>query len=458
MNTSTSEREIYSVSELTKIVREILEDNFPLIWIEGEISNLARPASGHIYFSLKDDSSQVRCAMFRVRNRIANYSPSFSPKNGKQVLVRARVSLYQARGEFQLIIEHMEESGDGALRRAFEKLKLKLANEGLFDDEDKQPLPALPRSIGVITSPSGAAIQDILSILKRRFPAIPVKIYPIAVQGEKAAADIVSMIHYASEASEASEQNQCDVLILSRGGGSLEDLSAFNEESVARAIYDCDIPIVSGVGHEIDFTIADFVADHRAATPSAAAEIVSPDRTEWLQSLNNTVNNLHKIILQLLNQKSQTLDYLQKRMQHPGQRLQVQSQRIDGLGLRLKNAQLVRLKQLNSLLDTIFARLNQHTPIHKLKHYKAQHKNIRHRLAAAIRQSISVKQQLLANTSRALGAVSPLATLGRGYAIVTKWPDQTLIQSSRNVSLGDKIEARLKQGRVICHVEKKFDE
>ncbi len=456
MNTSTSERDIYSVSELTKIVREILEDNFPLIWLEGEISNLARPASGHIYFSLKDDSSQVRCAMFRMRNRILNFSPdfspSFSPKNGKQVLVRARVSLYEARGEFQLIIEHMEESGDGALRRAFEKLKLKLANEGLFDNEDKQPLPALPRSIGVITSPSGAAIQDILSILKRRFPAIPVKIYPVAVQGEKAAEDIVSMIHYANE------QNQCDVLILSRGGGSLEDLWAFNEESVARAIYDCDIPIVSGVGHEIDFTIADFVADHRAATPSAAAEIVSPDRAEWLQNLNNTVNNLHKIILQLLNQKSQTLDYLQKRMQHPGQRLHLQCQRIDGLELRLKNALFVRLKQLNSFLDTIFARLNQHTPIHKLKHYKTQHKNIHHRLTAAIRQSISVKQQLLANTSRALDAVSPLATLGRGYAIVTKWPDQTLIQSSRNVCLGDKIEARLKQGRVICHVEKKFDE
>ncbi len=458
MSTSTSQRDVYSVSGLTEIVREILEDNFPLIWIEGEISNLAKPASGHIYFSLKDDSSQVRCAMFRNRmlnfssGISPNFSPSFSPKNGKQVLVRARVSLYQARGEFQLIIEHMEESGEGALRRAFEKLKLKLANEGLFDDENKQPLPALPKSIGIITSPNGAAVQDILSILKRRFPSIPVKIYPVAVQGEKAAEDIASMIHCANE------HNQCDVLILSRGGGSLEDLWAFNEESIARAIYNCDIPIISGVGHEIDFTIADFVADHRAATPSAAAELVSPDRVEWLQNLNNTVNNLHKIILQLLNQKSQTLDYLQKRMQHPGRQLEVQSQRINALQRRLRNAQFVHLTQLNSFLNTIVARLNQHTPIHKLTHYKTQHKNIHHRLMTTIKQSIYVKQQLLANTSRALDAVSPLATLGRGYAIVTKLPEQTLIQSSRSLVLGDKIEARLKQGRVICNVEKKLDE
>ncbi|NOX42353.1 MAG: exodeoxyribonuclease VII large subunit [Gammaproteobacteria bacterium] len=448
IGTSTPEREIYSVSGLTQIVREILEDNFPLIWLEGEISNLAKPSSGHIYFSLKDESSQVRCAMFRMRNRILN----FTPENGMQVLVRARVSLYEARGEFQLIIEHMEESGDGALRRAFEKLKLKLANEGLFDEENKQALPQLPKSLGVITSPSGAAIQDILSILERRFPSIPVKIYPVPVQGKEAAKNISSMIQYACQ------QKQCDVLILSRGGGSLEDLWAFNDESVARAIYKCTIPVVTGIGHEIDFTIADFVADQRAATPSAAAELVSPDRLEWLQGLNHLEKQLHKIILQLLNQKSQILDYLQKRLQHPGRRLQMQAQRIDELEQRLSNAQFVQLRHINSHLNTVFARLNQHTPIHKLRHYKSQHDNISHRLKIAIKQSIYAKKQLIANTSRALDAVSPLATLGRGYAIVRKWPDQTLIQTSRNVSLGDKIEARLKNGRLICNVEKTLDD
>ena len=445
---SVTEREIYTVSGLTRDVRDILENNFPLIWIEGEISNLAQPSSGHIYFSLKDESSQVRCAMFRMRKRLLN----FSPENGTQVLVRARVSLYEARGEFQLIIEHMEEAGDGALRRAFEQLKKQLEKEGLFDPDHKLPLPALPDCIGVITSPTGAAIRDILSILDRRFPSIPVKIYPVAVQGKSAADDIANMVRFAVN------QKQCDVLILARGGGSLEDLWAFNEEPVARAIYDSDIPIVSAVGHETDFTIADFVADQRAPTPSAAAELVSPDRAEWIQGLVNTEQQLHKILRNILNQKQQTLFHLRKRLQHPGRRLQMQSQRIDELEQRLHHAQHIHIRHLRARLITLCARLNQHTPVHKLNYYKTQSDNLTHRLNTSMKQQIQIKQQQLANTSRALDAISPLATLGRGYSIVRKWPEETLIQSSGDVSPGDKIEARLKNGRIICNVEQTLDD
>lgn len=262
-------REVFTVSQLNDEVRALLENQFPLIWVEGEISNLARPASGHLYFSLKDDAAQVRCAMFKMRNRLLD----FQPENGQQVLLRTRVSLYPARGEFQLIVEHMEAAGDGALRRQFELLKRRLSEEGLFDPESKLPLPMVPERLGVITSPTGAAIRDILSVLKRRFPGIPVLIYPVPVQGAEAPAAIVKALRTAAA------RHECDLLIMARGGGSLEDLWAFNDEAVARAMHACPIPIVSGIGHEIDFTIADFVADQRAPTPSAAAELVSPGKS-----------------------------------------------------------------------------------------------------------------------------------------------------------------------------------
>ena len=254
------ERTVYSVSELNQTIRGLLESEFPLIWVEGEISNLAQPSSGHMYFSLKDESAQVRCAMFRGRNQFLR----FTPENGQKVVIRARVSLYEARGEFQLIAEHMEDAGAGALQRAFEELKARLAAEGLFDESLKQDIPELPTRIGVITSPTGAAIRDVLSVLQRRFPAIPVLVYPVPVQGDGAAEKIVATLQLASK------RKDCDVLLLVRGGGSLEDLWSFNEEIVARAIVASEIPVVCGVGHEVDFTIADFAADVRAPTPSAA--------------------------------------------------------------------------------------------------------------------------------------------------------------------------------------------
>jgi len=269
---SSDDRDIYSVGRLNAEARGLLEGAFPLIWVQGELSNVSRPSSGHLYFTLKDANAQVRCAMFRGNNRFLK----FRPADGAQVVVRASLSLYEARGDYQLIVQSMEEAGDGALQRAFEALKQKLAAEGLFEAAHKRALPTLPKRIGVITSPTGAAIRDILSVLKRRFPAIPVLIYPVAVQGQAAGAEIAAMIR------RADMRRDCDVLIIARGGGSLEDLWAFNEEIVARAIFDCSIPTVSGVGHEVDFTIADFVADQRAPTPSVAAEMVSPDQHDWL--------------------------------------------------------------------------------------------------------------------------------------------------------------------------------
>ncbi|HHA18093.1 MAG TPA: exodeoxyribonuclease VII large subunit, partial [Methylophaga sp.] len=269
-------KDIYAVSRLVREARVALEGSFPLLWVEGEISNLAMPASGHIYFTLKDEAAQVRSAMFRNRNRQLR----FKPENGMQVLLRVRVTLYEGRGEFQLVVEHMEEAGSGALQRAYEALKHRLGEEGLFDQEHKKPLPVLPEYIGVVSSPDGAAVHDILTVLKRRFPATNVILYPVAVQG----ADSITQI--AKAIAEADQRGECDLLIVGRGGGSLEDLWSFNDERVARAIFDCRIPVISAVGHEVDFTIADFVADVRAPTPSAAAEIAVPDATEWLTKIH----------------------------------------------------------------------------------------------------------------------------------------------------------------------------
>src|SRR5512139_1087653 len=290
-------REIYTISRLNREARALLEGHFPLMWIEGEISNLSRPASGHLYFSLKDPFAQVRCAMFRMRGMHL----TFRPADGMHVLVRARLSLYEPRGDYQLIVEHMEEVGDGALRRAFEQLKQRLLAEGLFESGRKRALPALPRCIGVITSPTGAAIHDILTVLHRRFPAIPVIVYPVPVQGAGAAEQIATMIH------RASERGDCDVLIVGRGGGSLEDLWPFNEEVVARAIYTSAIPVVSAVGHEIDFTIADFVADLRAPTPSAAAEMVSGVRAELQERIATACIRLNRSTSRLLADGRQRL-------------------------------------------------------------------------------------------------------------------------------------------------------
>lgn len=435
-------RDIFTVSRLNREVRTLLEVSLPLIWVEGEISNLARPASGHLYFTLKDARAQIRCAMFRGRNNHLRFDAS----NGKQVLVRARVGLYEPRGDYQLIVEHMEEAGDGALRRAFEELKLKLADEGLFDVENKQPLPELPRCIGVVTSPSGAAIRDILTVLQRRFPAIPVIIYPVPVQGESAAPAIADAI------SRAGQRDECDVLIVGRGGGSLEDLWAFNEEVVARAIHACPVPVVSAVGHEVDTTIADFVADQRAATPSAAAELLSPDRDEWLAYLLDQQRRLLRCMRSHLTQKQQQLLWNEKRFRHPGRRLQENGQRLDEMEQRLYRSQQHRIADSYHRLRHLQQRLNGASPQRQLVQLGARCQQLSTQLNHQMKRYIEQQSARLSNLGRALDAVSPLATLQRGYAIVQK-EDGQVIRHSHETQPGESIRARLASGQLRCRVE-----
>lgn len=439
---STPSRNIYSVSDLNNAARDLLESEFPLIWVEGEISNLARPASGHIYFSLKDANAQLRCAMFKMRNRLVN----FRPENGQQVLVRGRLSLYPARGDYQLIAEHMEEAGDGALRRQFELLKHKLHTEGLFDAAGKQDLPELPTRLGVITSPTGAAIRDILSVLKRRFPGIPVLIYPVPVQGAEAPPAIVAALQ------NAAKRDECDLLILARGGGSLEDLWAFNDEAVARAIHACDIPLVSAIGHEVDFTIADFVADLRAPTPSAAAELVSPDRDEWRNVFASWQQRLLRSWQAQQGQYQQHLNWLRRQLKHPGQRLRERAQRLDELEQRLNLAQQTQLRQQQARLNTLSARLHGHSPKQRLREIRLRLDNLQHSSRSAIAATLTQQHARLGNLGRALNAVSPLATLGRGYAIV-QTPDGNVVRKADEVNVGDAITTRLGSGRLQCRVD-----
>ncbi len=443
------QRDVYTISRLNREVRALLDHHFSLVWVEGELSNLSRPGSGHLYFSLKDRDAQIRCAMFKMRNQLL----SFAPRDGVQVLVRARISLYEPRGDFQLVVEHMEEAGDGLLRRAFEELKKRLSSEGLFDPAHKQALPRLPRCIGVVTSPTGAAIRDILSVLRRRFPAIPVLIYPVPVQGTAAAPEIARMIRLAGE------RRGCDVIIVARGGGSLEDLWAFNEEIVARAIYACPIPIVSGVGHEIDVTIADFAADQRAATPSAAAELVSPNGEEWLQTFISLENRLLTQIKRQHQNKAQSLLWLSKRLtqQHPGRRLSDQGQRLDELEQRFQLAWRRHLRHAAAHLNAVTAQLLRHDPSRRLQQLQSQREQLGHRLLQVMRTTLQTHRQRLAGLGRALDAVSPLATLNRGYAIVKRLPDGTIVRTAEAVNIGDRIETRVAQGRLISTVNEKHE-
>lgn len=435
---------IYSVSQLNSLARQLLTTAFDNILVTGEISNLSSPASGHLYFTLKDAKAQIRCALFRNRN-----TPNFNLVNGLQVTVRAQVSLYEPRGDYQLIVNAIESEGTGDLKRDFELLKTRLAAEGLFNSEHKQPLPLLPRAIGVITSPTGAAIRDILSVLQRRFPAIPVIIYPTSVQGQTAKSAIVAAIH------SANERQECDVIILARGGGSLEDLWAFNEEIVARAIFHSNIPIITGIGHEIDFTIADFVADLRAATPSAAAEHAVPEQREWLQRWKQLDNLLIQRFQSKRQQYQQRADWLDKRLQqqHPQQQLLRNAQTLDHLELRLQNALQTRLQRLQAKINQQQAKLWQHSPSAKISRYQQQQHFLWQRAQQAIKQTLARDHQKLAAQAQTLQALSPLATLERGYAIVQRTPNDEVITNSQTLKIGDLLQTRFAQGRMISQVQ-----
>jgi exodeoxyribonuclease VII large subunit len=392
------ERDIYSVARLNSEARMLLESGLPALWVEGEISNFACPASGHWYFTLKDRDAQIRCAMFRARNS----QVGFRPRDGQQMLVRGRVSLYEPRGDYQLIAEAMEDAGEGALRREFEKLKARLQAEGLFDPALKRPLPTMPRRIAVVTSHTGAAVRDVLHILARRFPPAEVLVFATPVQGAAATPAIVAALDAASA------RGDCDVIILARGGGSMEDLWCFNDERVARAIRRAAIPVVTGIGHEIDFTIADFAADVRAPTPSGAAELVVPDRGTLLATVRSFYARLQQAAQRQLRNALQRHEQLLARLQraHPGSRLQQQVQRLDDLDTRLRRA------------------------------WDLQRTRMMQRLQLA---------------QRHLDAISPLATLQRGYAIVTGPGGEALMDESQ-VKPGDTIEARVARGRIRAQV------
>lgn len=433
---ATSDRLVYSVSQLNREVRDLLEHQFGVIWVEGELSNLARPSSGHWYFSLKDRKAQVRCAMFRN----ANGRVKFRPGDGQQVLIRGRLGLYEPRGDYQLIADHMEPAGEGALRLAFEQLKAKLDAEGLFDPAGKQAIPRFPRAIGVISSATGAAVRDILSVLSRRSPGLPVILYPVPVQGADAAPAICRMLGIAAGRAEV------DVLIIARGGGSLEDLQAFNEESVARAIAACPLPVVSGVGHEIDFTITDFCADLRAPTPSAAAELVGPDLAALRREFARAGARLGQRMQQRLATEQRHLEYLRRRLVHPGRRLQQLSQRLDNLEIGLRRAMDDHLRARNARLQGLLAGLLRHSPRNRIALLGQHNAALAGRLRRAVLETLQHRRGRLAELQRALVAVSPEATLGRGYAIVTDPADGRILRSTKALAPGTTLATRLADG------------
>lgn len=431
-------RDVISITSLNRMARSLLENHFGNVVVEGEISNLSMPGSGHWYLTLKDESSQIRCAMFRNRNM----SAGFRPRDGMQVVVRGRLSIYEGRGDYQLIAEAIEEAGDGALRRRFELLKQRLSAEGLFASERKRALPAHVRHIGVVTSATGAVIRDIISVVGRRFPAIVITLLPVAVQGAEAPAAIVRAI---ATANRRREELGLDVLIVGRGGGSLEDLQAFNEESVARAIYESTLPIVSAVGHETDFTIADFVADVRAPTPSAAAELLSPDRQEILQVLNGYEQLFVKQIRERLRQITQQLLWLIRQLKHPGRRLQEHAQNLDILEGRLLRATRHRIAAAGQRLQQLQHRLLLESPEHVIQQHHLRQTALLHRLQQGLRQTLRDKQAQLAQLARSLDGVSPLNTLHRGYSI-TLDARQEVLRDTASVQIGTSITTRLNDG------------
>ncbi|MBL4585330.1 MAG: exodeoxyribonuclease VII large subunit [Pseudomonadales bacterium] len=439
------ERTVISISKLNRKVKQLIEGGFPPLWVEAELSNLSQPSSGHLYFTLKDDKAQVRCAMFKGRNRFLQ----FTPKAGERVMARVQVSLYENRGDFQLIVDRMEAAGEGALRQSFEQLKERLLQEGLFDAELKQELPTMPSHIVVITSSTGAVVHDILTVLERRFPLIRVTLIPVVVQGSLAAQQIADAIETANQLTE-----QVDAIIVGRGGGSLEDLWAFNEEVVARAIFHSDIPIVSAIGHEVDITIADYVADVRAPTPSAAAELLSPDQQEVSQWFASIEQQLARAMTERIQEEQHRTDWLRARLRHPGERLSEQSQRIDELELRLTQSARTTIKTAQLQLTGGIAALQQHNPAHHVARRSDQLQQLMLRLKRQMKNEISHHKTRLQNVTQNLDIVSPLATLSRGYSIVAQTENGELVRSHQQVKPGDKLTTRLAEGSLECTVNR----
>ena len=436
---------IFTVSRLNQTVRLLLEQEMGQVWISGEISNFSQPSSGHWYFPLKDDNAQVRCAMFRNSNRRV----TFRPQHGQQVLVRANITLYEPRGDYQIIAESMQPAGEGLLQQKYEQLKEKLSAEGLFDPQFKQPLPSPASCIGVVTSRTGAALHDILHVLRRRDPALPVVIYPTAVQGDDAPAQIVRAIELANL------REECDVLIVGRGGGSLEDLWSFNDERVARAIFASRIPVVSAVGHETDVTIADFVADLRAPTPSAAAEMVSRNQLELQRQVQSARQRLEMAMDYYLANRSRRFSQLQHRLQqqHPELRLARQQAVLDKLRQRMNTALDGQLRHAARRQQQLTQRLNQRSPQPRIYQASARIQQLEYRLAQSVRARLSDARERFGNAATHLEAVSPLSTLARGYSVSTT-AEGRLVKQAKQLKAGDSLTTRLSDGVVESEVVK----
>jgi exodeoxyribonuclease VII large subunit len=440
------ERQVLRPSQLNALARDLLEGSFAQVWVEGEISNFSRPASGHLYFTLKDDRAQVRCAMFRQKAMYLR----FAPADGALVLARGRLTLYEARGEYQLVLEHLEEAGEGALRRAFEELKAKLAAEGLFAAERKRSLPRFVRRLGLITSPGGAAVRDVLSVLARRFPMIEVDVLPVPVQGDGAATAIRSQLEAAQRC------GRYDALLLTRGGGSLEDLWCFNDEALARAIAGSIVPVISAVGHEIDFTLSDFAADVRAATPSAAAELLAPDRIELAARLRQFHERMQRAHLRRQHQRMQRTDQAWLRLQNirPQLRLERGQHRLAMLRRRLDLALQTPLTNSVARLRSAVQGLDRQHPQLRLQAHRHRLDLLLQRQRSALERRLEQRNSRLREIVRALAGVSPLATLARGYAILQRPDSGAVIRRAADVAPGDPLDARLAEGRLRLRVER----
>ncbi len=438
---------IYTITEITLQIKRQLETNFSNIWIEGEVSNLSLPASGHIYFTLKDEQSQLRAVIFKNRRL------KFQIKDGMKLIVKGGLSVYDRRGEYQLIGEYAEPSGIGALQLAFEQLKQRLEAEGLFDRVHKKPIPLLPQKIGVVTSPTGAVIRDILNIIDRRFPNVHILINPVRVQGDGAAQEIAQAI------GEFNRREEMDVVILARGGGSLEDLWSFNEEIVARAIYDSKIPIISAVGHEIDFTIADFVADLRAPTPSAAAELVVQNKAALTDKLNSTGIRLQQGVRRTLDAYLNRLRLLSQNrfLADPYRAITDKQQRVDDLGNQLKKNIYSYLQQANLHLKYVNQGLNANSPFQRLCQSKMNLTKLQEKLYLVEQHLLQNKRGDLALQAGRLDALSPLNILSRGYSICQKLPDMEIITDIQEVAVEDEVSVKLSKGLLICKVNRKYE-
>ena len=437
-------RDVLTPTQLNTLARDLLESAFPLVWVEAELGNVTRPASGHLYFTLKDARAQVKCAMFKPKSQWLK----FVPREGLRVLGRGRLTLYEARGDYQLVLDHLEEAGEGALRRAFEELKARLAAEGLFDAERKRPLPAHPRRLAVITSPSGAAVRDVLSVLARRFPLLEVDVLPVQVQGETAAAQITAMLK------RAASSGRYDVVLLTRGGGSLEDLWAFNDEQLARTIAASPVPVVSAVGHETDFSLSDFAADLRAPTPSVAAELLVPNRSDLATRLQGMQRRLASLQSQSLRQAMQRADRAVLRLQamRPQARLQLLQRRQEEARRRLESLWRGNLERRRATMRHSATVLRSHQPQRRLADAREKTVSSSLRAQAAIARILQRDAMQLRGLARSLEAISPLATIARGYSILQDGNGR-IVRSTDAVAPGDRLAARLQDGTLKLRVE-----